>query len=421
MYIPRTLDIATNVSIDAFTMGAMSTLCSALFIILSCALVIAKPVQRIDTRQITSNSNVPNNPQYSKWASSALASLQHFYNSSSGLYETTGWWNSASIVTMLADYSLVIAASRSSNIAILQNTLANAAQNQPQMVRIASPLTSTNTFTSPNIPGGLTVPESTPQRGYLDDSYDDEGWWALAWLKAYDLTGDARYVYTAMNIFDDMTQGYPAKCGGIWWDKNQTASVAITNELFFTIAAQLANRVANRNYYLQWALTQWKWFERSGLINAQGTINDGLDLSTCQDNGGYTWSHNQGVIIGGLLELYQANANSTYISIAQNVAKAGIAALADQSGILHEKCEPNCGNDAPQYKGIFVRNLQYLQQGYPDDDRKSFIQTNANSLWTKSQETNQSLGLVWSGPPGHISAATQGSALDALVAAVAAG
>lgn len=392
-----------------------------LFVVLHCSIAFSSPLQKVNVLENSSTPGSPISPQYLSYATSALAELQRLYNTTSGLWETTGWWNNANIVTLLAVYSLVNGQARRSALPTFQNTFTNAAQNQPEMVKIQTPLTSTNTFVYPNVPGGLDLPPSKYSNGYLDAYYDDEGWWALAWLKVYDLTADNRYLHTAIKIFQDMTEGHPAKCGGIWWDKKQTANIAITNELYLTIAAQLANRVANRHYYLQVALDQWKWFEGSGLINAQYNINDGLDLNTCQSNNGFVWSHNQGVIIGGLLELYQANANFTYITIAQRIASAAMTVLSDSNGILHEKCEPNCGNDAPQFKGILVRNLQYLQQAYPDDAVKYFIETNANSIWSKDQISDQKLGLLWSGPPSPMTAATQSSALDALLAAGAVG
>ena len=393
-----------------------------LLFLCGCWTGLCGPLQGINAvpKELTPRAYTPS--QYLSHATMALAELQKLYNTTSGLWETTVWWNNANIVTMLAVYALVNGQARDSTMPIFQNTLTQAAQSQPREARIISQLTSTNTFEYPDIPGGIALPDPKFTNGFLNGYYEDEGWWALAWLKVYDLTGNNVYMNNAIGIFQDMTEGYPAKCGGIWWDKNQTANTAITNELFLTLAAQLANRAANRNYYLQWALTQWQWFEGSGLINPDNNVNDGIDLNNCQSNDGLFWSYNHGVIIGGLLELYQANANYTYITIAENIAIAAMTELSDSSnGILEEKCEPNCGSDAPQFKGIFMRNLQYLQQASPNDTYKDFIQNNADAIWSHDQGSNQSLGLTWSGPPGHMTAATQSSALDALIAAVAVG
>lgn len=67
----------------------------------------------------------------------------------------------------------------------------------------------------------------------------------------------------------------------------QTYVNAIANELFLDVAAHLANRVHRKSsYYLHWAQKEWTWFQASGMINDQNTINDGLDNATCENNGG---------------------------------------------------------------------------------------------------------------------------------------
>ena len=121
---------------------------------------------------------------------------------------------------------------------------------------------------------------------------DDEGWWALAWIAAYDVTGNWQYLATAESIFEDMKAAAgTTPCGGlIWWDKSHTYVNAIANELFLDVAAHLANRGGNRaTYYLSWAQKQWAAFKASGMINDQNTINDGLNITTCKNNG--QWSY----------------------------------------------------------------------------------------------------------------------------------
>lgn len=60
---------------------------------------------------------------------------------------------------------------------------------------------------------------------------------------------------------------------------------AITNELFFSVAAHLANRAPyKRDEYLNWAQMQWQWFSAQGFMGENDNINDGL-LDNCQNNG----------------------------------------------------------------------------------------------------------------------------------------
>lgn len=194
-------------------------------------------------------------------------------------------------------------------------------------------------------------------RGFLDGYYDDEGWWALAWIRAYDVIGNAEYLFMAESIFHDMQGGsVNSTCGGgIWWDKNRTYKNAIANELFLSVAAHLANRASHADAYLAIAERQWAWFQRSGMINNENLVNDGLKIyanGTCANNGLTTWSYNQGVILGGLVELYKATGDSSLLSKAASIAEAAISALS-LDGILHESCEnDDCGADGSQFKGI---------------------------------------------------------------------
>lgn len=67
--------------------------------------------------------------------------------------------------------------------------------------------------------------------GFTGKFYDDEGWWALAWIGALDNTGKREYLDEAIGIWYDMRDAWnkPA-CGGIPWNKDNGApSLAIEN------------------------------------------------------------------------------------------------------------------------------------------------------------------------------------------------
>jgi predicted alpha-1,6-mannanase (GH76 family) len=334
-------------------------------------------------------------PSYSQQATYGIATLQDSYVQSSGLYQTpTGWWNAANAITVLVDYSR--------------------ATNTTQYLTAVS-----NTFNNANTANGST--------NFITSANDDEAWWALAWVDAYDLTKTASYLTMAQTIFADMTtQWDTTTCGGgVWWSKDLTTSAyknAITNELFLKLAAALANRVTDptqKAQYLAWAQKEWQWFSASGMINSQNMINDGLNAANpaaCTNNGQTTWTYNQGVILGGLVELYNADKDTTLLPKAQAIASAAMTNLVTSSGVLHEPSMS--GPDGPQFKGIFIRNLVELNSAAPNAQYKAFVDTNANSIWNNDQGANYQFGVYWEGPYDSTDGTRQTSALDALIAAV---
>jgi predicted alpha-1,6-mannanase (GH76 family) len=366
---------------------AAGLLSLAVVFVAGCALHVA-------SRAHSAPAVTPANDPDLQRATDAMAALQKQYVPETGLYATTGWWNSANAITTTVDYAKV-----SGRRAEYDGALSN-------------------TFTVAQKQGA----------GFLNKFYDDEGWWALAWVNTYDLTGETRYLTMAESIFKDMAGGWDDTCGGgIWWSKDRKYKNAIANELFLSVAAHLANRTrrAERREYVAWSRRELQWFRGTGMINAQGLINDGLgklkDQTTgagCSNNGQTTWTYNQGVILGGLAEMSQAGHGGAELKLAREIARAAMTHLADKDGVVHDPCEPKCGEDGVQFKGIFMRNLTDLYQVAPESDVAAFIRGNAQSIWTKARGPEDRLGETWSGPYLAANAGAQSSALDGLVAAV---
>jgi len=336
-----------------------------------------------------SSSPVSPTSMYSQQAGSAIVTLQGWYSQSSGLYDApTGWWNAANSITVLADYEqLTGSAAYDSDIA---NTFAAAQLQHPNFVNMY---------------------------------YDDDGWWALAWIQAYDVTGNSNYLSMAETIFTAMTSGWDSTCGGgIWWNTSRTYKNAIPNELFLSIAAKLARRTtgAASATYLSWAQKEWTWFKGSGMINAQSLVNDGLNLSNpnaCINNDGTTWTYNQGAIVGGLVELFKADKDPTLLPQAAAIADAAISRLS-RNGILTEPGALS-GGDAPQFKGVFMRNLMALYAAAPNPEYKTFADANASCIVANDQGPDWEFGGLWQGPFDSGDATRQTSAVDALLAAAA--
>ncbi|KAM0323447.1 hypothetical protein ACHAQA_008726 [Verticillium albo-atrum] len=391
--------------------GGLAARAGAVFVVSS-----RPEVQRADLPAYTGNTVAAINTLQDTW-----------YNIQSGIWDRK-WWNSANVLTTLADFAtLDVGAANQLNIGgIMRNTFEQAQKESVTSLKLIDDtglVTSSYTISMMGMEDASTeVPSKLISRqfpGFINEFYDDEGWWALGLIRAFDVTRDQGYLNMAANIFEDMKTGGNTNCnGGIYWNKERKYVNAISNELYLSVAASLANRMPNRQVYLDIATTQWAWFKSSGMINERGTINDGLD-GACKNNGQNTWSYNQGVILGGLVELNKANGDATLLSDAAIIAKAAMKELSDDQGILHDTCEPNCGADGEQFKGIFVRNLHYLQKAAPDAAYRTFILNNADSNWAKNRDEANKMGINWAGPPQRVSGGTHSSALDTLVAAIA--
>ncbi|MFZ0003115.1 MAG: glycoside hydrolase family 76 protein, partial [Trebonia sp.] len=203
----------------------------------------------------------------------------------------------------------------------------------------------------------------------------------------------------------------------VWWNKERTYKNAITNELFLSLAAQLHQRVPDDRDYLAWAMRSWEWLHGSGMIGPDGLVNDGL-TADCANNGGTTWTYNQGVILGGLAALHEITGDPAYLRQGEVIADATLSRLTDQSGILTEPCEDaGCNSDQTQFKGIFVRNLHdfYPHSGKPA--YRAFLLANADSVWDSDRNAADQFGLRWAGPFDRADASRQSSALEVLTAA----
>jgi hypothetical protein len=211
-------------------------------------------------------------------------------------------------------------------------------------------------------------------------SIDDSLWWSIALLRVH--TRTPRFPYDTSRFFESAVYVWNSvlRCawddvfgGGVWWTDDHTHGPsghgyknAITNELFLFASTSLYKATGNITY-LEWAQREVKWFLQSGMINADFLVNDGLNQFG-RNNNGTTWSYNQGVILGGLVDLYDITGDMTFLALAMNISRAAMHNLVDHNGVFSEVCDgrqpnaPPCvlNEDARIFKGIFARYVGHL-------------------------------------------------------------
>ncbi|GIL25161.1 glycoside hydrolase family 76 protein [Actinocatenispora comari] len=273
---------------------------------------------------------------------------------------------------------------------------------------------------------------SDPVEGdFVSRAIDDTEWWGLAWLRAYDVTGDATYLNEAVTIAD-YVDGYwdTSTCGGgVWWDRERTYKNAVTNGLYIRLTAELHDRIPGDTRWLGKATTAWNWFLGSGLINSSNLVNDGL-TNDCTNNGQTVWSYNQGLAIGAGVEMWRATGDASALATARRLAEAGTSDPALVSaGVLTESCDAltaSCDDNQKQFKGVFLRYLTDLADVTGAPAYRAFATRQADTIWTRDRTADDRLGERWAGGtsaehPNVFDWRTQASALSALLAPIPAG
>ena len=366
--------------------------------------------------------------------------------------DTTTWWISANAITAVIDY-MSVTGDRSYLGPVVENTFSRAPGTRRPVYRRRM------SWPRPYF-------RFENYQGFINGFYDDEGWWALAWISAYDLTGDANYLAAASDIFQDMAGAWDDFWGGgIYWGKcdgspDRLGAVAvpggwtggyknaIANELFITVAASLGLRYQRRNPsgtdhagYAQWAVRGWEWFSSPApngiaMINEASLINDSPDMQGVNNNTESIWSYNQGVILGGLCDLSELAGDEAYLGWAEKIADAftgnpwSASSRPSQSGVIHgilhehNDCRPDGSAlatppsvDSTLFKGIFVRNLARLYLKTKKAAYQQFILANVQSALAQVNEHHQ-FGCNWAAPVDVADFVRQTAGLDLVNAAL---
>jgi hypothetical protein len=315
----------------------------------------------------------------------ASTALMMRFNRTTGLFDTNGWWTSANALTAVINniqrsgmhsYQYAIASTYDKNI---------------------------------NAQGGQF------RNSYLDDT----GWWGLAWVAAYDVTGDSRYLNTARADADYMYSYWDTTCGGgVWWNTSKQNKNAIENSLYIELNAMLSQRISGDTAYKGRAQAAWSWFQSTGMVNGSNLVNDGVNLSTCKNNGDVTWTYNQGVLIDGLVQLNKLTGDANALAVARKIGDSmTTSTYLSPGGILREPNEPDtCSGDGASFKGAAIRGLGVLNTAV-GGAYNTYLTNNANSAYANDRDALDEYGFHWAGPYAGTNHSCQHSAVDLLNAA----
>ncbi|MBU5444502.1 glycoside hydrolase family 76 protein [Paenibacillus sp. MSJ-34] len=249
--------------------------------------------------------------------------------------------------------------------------------------------------------------------------YDDMEWMALAWLRAYQCTGDEKYKQAALILWTDIRTGWNGHMeGGIAWQKTQLDYKNTPANAPAVILAARLHRCFGNDEDLDWAHRIYDWQKTHLVDPATGFVWDGMnrtgDGSVDTD---WKYTYCQGVYIGAALELYKTTRNGRYLQD----AKRTLHALTDQLTAPKTKLFPNEGvGDGGLFKGILARYATELALEAPEFAAPAeLIASNVSVLWTHGRDPERTaFGPDWDRqPPERVSLSAQLSGMKLLEAA----
>lgn len=226
--------------------------------------------------------------------------------------------------------------------------------------------------------------------GFINHFYDDMCWMALGFLRAYELTGEAKYLACSKLLWEDIITGWnETHGGGICWNKTDIDYKNTCSNGPAAILSFRLHRVTGENKYLVMGENILVWLTSTLVDPETGIVWDGIGR-----NGGnlidYNWifTYTQGVYIGACVEYYKITNNPIWISKAAKTADRAIIQLSSASQVLKSEGD----GDGGLFKGVFIRYLKLLNdKTYIDEATHSkyseFITKNAESVWKYGKST----------------------------------
>jgi mannan endo-1,6-alpha-mannosidase len=212
---------------------------------------------------------------------------------------------------------------------------------------------------------------------------DDQAWWALAAMTAAEnnipQSGPIAWLDLARNVFNEQKSRWGGDTcnGGMRW-KIQLGDGkdgyhyknAITNGLFFQLAARLAKLTSNADA-LAWAEKTYDWATGVGLIDADFNVYDGTDEGNgCADLNHDMWSYNVGVFLYGSAVLASHTKDAKWVDRTRGFIASARRSFtnADTGALWEEQCEGagTCNTDQISFKGILARWLGAAAEVLPE-------------------------------------------------------
>lgn len=220
--------------------------------------------------------------------------------------------------------------------------------------------------------------------------YDDMMWWIISLGRAYQITGDGKYLCNASSgFFYVWKEAYDTDRGGLWWNFIHDAKMSCINYPTI-IAAMTLFDITKDNGYLDKAKEIYTWARPVFFDEKLGRIADNMHYNHLYKNSmQIDWTtqlYNQGTFIGSAVMLYKATKDKKYLDDAIKAADYTRQNMCYGDSILAFKN----GIEQGIYTAIFAQYIAMLIKDCNQPQYADWLQHNIRTAW-QNRDKNRNL------------------------------
>lgn len=212
--------------------------------------------------------------------------------------------------------------------------------------------------------------------------YDDMMWWIISLARAYEITGDPKFLADASSGFYHVwKEAYDPERGGLWWNFAHDAKMACIN--YPTIVGSMTlYQITKKADYLEKAKAVYAWARPVFFDPEQGRIADNMHYHFQRRDGmDIDWTtqlYNQATFIGSAVMLYKATGEKAYLDDAVLAADYVRGRMCDADGLLPFKN----GVEQGIYAAIFAQYVIRLIEDGGQPQYLDWLRHNIDVAWS---------------------------------------
>jgi predicted alpha-1,6-mannanase (GH76 family) len=241
------------------------------------------------------------------------------------------------------------------------------------------------------------------KRGWFDGFYDDENWITLALLHSYTVTGDSTYLDQAKAVYADIEKAWDTTCcgahpGGLWWEKPMTDKATAINA-GAVISGSRLYAATQDSTYLTFAQKVYEFWSTYMVDAATGHVYDS-EQNNGSVNTSWSFTYNEGLFIGAVVELSQVTHDASRIPLAHQVASYVMSKEIETTTLGTILSDGKCSGDGEMFKGIAARYIGELYAYDPSHtEYRDFLKRSSDAAWMLARDAaSGNISCDWAGP-----------------------